>query len=129
MLTNGENSNTSDSHDSPKYLLSRAFLKITMISLVIQQTVHLRCEICKTNDKNADPIFSGCPFVRSFWDRIGWRPEGIAKVAELWKTQVPPHLHAKVAHPLILLCCWEIWRHRNDVVFRGLEVLNPALTG
>ena len=49
------------------------------------------------------------------------RPEGIAKVAEHWKTQVPPHVHEKVAHRLILLYCWEIWRHRNDVVFRGLE--------
>ena len=42
-----------------------------------------RCEICKMYDENAHHIFSGCPFVRSFWERIGWRSEGIAKVAEL----------------------------------------------
>jgi len=79
-----------------------------------------QCEVCKEADETADHIFSGCSFVRSFWERIGWRLEGIAKVTELWKTQVPQRVHKK-AHPLILLCCWEIWQHRNDVVFRGLE--------
>jgi hypothetical protein len=80
-----------------------------------------QCEVCKGEDETADHIFLGCTFVRNFWETIGWRPEGIAKVTELWKTQVPPRVHKKAAHPLILFCCWEIWQHRNDVVFRGLE--------
>lgn len=29
------------------------------------------CEICKGDDELADHIFSGCPFVRSFWEQIG----------------------------------------------------------
>lgn len=80
-----------------------------------------QCEICKEGDETVDHIFSGCPFVRHFWSQIGWQPDGIAKVTELWMTRVPPRVHNKVADSLILLCCWEIWRHRNDVVFRGLE--------
>ena len=30
---------------------------------------------------------------------------------------------------LILLCCWELWKHMNDVVFRGLAPnLNRIMT-
>jgi len=64
-----------------------------------------QCEVCKGEDETADHIFSGCTFVRNFWETIGWRPEVIAKVTELWKTQLPPRVHKKAAHPLIILCC------------------------
>jgi hypothetical protein len=87
------------------------------------------CEICKGDDESADHIFSGCPLVRSFWEWISWDPNGIAKVTELWETRVPPRVHKKVAHPLILLCCWEIWRHRKDVVFKGLVPSVECLVG
>jgi len=79
------------------------------------------CEICGQADETADHIFSECNFVRSFWSRIGWNPGYIAPVSELWLTQTPPRVHADTAHPTILLCCWEIWKHRNEVVFRGMQ--------
>jgi len=80
-----------------------------------------RCDVCEEEDETTGHIFSCCSFVHSFWERIGRRPKGIAKVTELWRTQVLPQIHKSVAHPLILLCCWEIWRHQNDIVFRQLE--------
>jgi hypothetical protein len=79
------------------------------------------CEIYGEEDASADHIFSGCSFVRAFWNAIGWDPEGIAPVTELWMTQAPTRVHEDIAHPIILLCCWEIWKHRNEVVFRGLQ--------
>jgi len=65
---------------------------------------------------------SGCNFVRSLWSRIGWVPEEITKTTELWQTRTPRRVHEcikSVAHPLILLYCWEIWKHRNKVIFRA----------
>ena len=54
-----------------------------------------QCEICKEGDETADHIFSGCSSIRGLWERIRWCPEGIAKVTELWETQVPPRVHKK----------------------------------
>ena len=81
-----------------------------------------RCEVCGQEDETADHIIiSGCSFVRGFWSRSGWAPEEIAKTTELWQTRPPTRMHQSVAHPLILLYCWEIWKHRNEVVFRHME--------
>ena len=66
------------------------------------------CEICHQGHETADHIFSGCSFTRGFWARIGWNPDDIAPVSELWLTQPPPRIHADIANPTILLCCWEI---------------------
>ncbi|XP_066324371.1 uncharacterized protein [Miscanthus floridulus] len=79
------------------------------------------CEICKAAEESADHIFSKCPFVQGYWTTIGWLPDNIAKVQELWNTQPhSPRIAKKVLHPLLLLLCWEIWKHMNDVVFRGM---------
>jgi len=85
---------------------------------ILQNSV---CEICREADESADHMFSVCNFVHDFWHRIGWNPDGIAPVTELWQTQAPLRIHEDVAQPIILLCCWEIWKHRNEVVFRSLE--------
>ena len=78
-----------------------------------------RCELCSLGDETADHIFSECSFVQSFWTHIGCPPSGIAKVSELWNTQPPPRIAKAVLNPLLLFC-WEIWKHRNEVVFRGM---------
>lgn len=70
------------------------------------------CDICGAAEESGDHIFSGCPFAKSFWRRIGWPPSSVAHVTELWKSSPPI--------PLILLYCWELWKHRHDVVFRSL---------
>ena len=77
-----------------------------------------RCELCGLADETADLIFSECNFIHTFWVHIGWSPAGIAKVSELWNTQLPPRISKVVLNPLLLLLCWEIWKHRNEVVFR-----------
>lgn len=76
-----------------------------------------RYELCGLVDKTA---VSECSFAQSFWDSIGWAPGGVAKVAELWNTQPPPRVAKAVLNPLLLLICWELWKHRNEVVFRGM---------
>jgi hypothetical protein len=36
-------------------------------------------------------------------------------------TKPPSSVHPSAAHSLILLYCWEIWKHRNEVIFRHME--------
>ncbi|XP_066358280.1 uncharacterized protein [Miscanthus floridulus] len=86
------------------------------------------CAICGEAVETADHIVLGCRFVHSFWTRIGWVPTDIAEVKQLWLSQAPPRIHKDVAHPFILLCCWEIWKHRNDVIFKGLPPSVDRLT-
>lgn len=66
----------------------------------------------------SDHIISGCPVVQSFWNTVGWQPGWIAPVTELWNMQLLPTVSKAVLHPLLLLFCWEIWKHHNEVVFR-----------
>jgi hypothetical protein len=42
-----------------------------------------------------------------------WSASGVAKVSELWNTQPPPRIAKAVLNPLLLLLCWEIWKHRK----------------
>jgi hypothetical protein len=86
------------------------------------------CEICKAAEETADHIFSAWTFAHSFWASIGWNPAGVAKVTEIWNTQTPPRIAKNVRHPLLLFLCWEVWKHRNDVVFRGLPPSIARLT-
>lgn len=60
-------------------------------------------------------------FVHLCCELIAWHSDAIAKVTELWKTSSRPQIPKAAAHTMILLCCWEIWKHRRDVVFRGLQ--------
>jgi hypothetical protein len=78
------------------------------------------CDICGAQEEDADHIVSRCPFARAFWRRIGWRLQDIAPVTQLWTTCTPSSTPRAAASPLILLYCWELWKHRHDVVFRHL---------
>lgn len=78
------------------------------------------CDVCGNDDETADHIISQCPFVKAFWRRIGWDPNGIAPVAELWKMTAPYAVPVVAKNSPILLFCWQLWKHRHDVVFRTL---------
>jgi hypothetical protein len=57
------------------------------------------CELCNGGSEDADHIVSGCPFARSFWDKIGWESNEIAKVDDvLWTTKT----RSKPPPPLLL---------------------------
>jgi hypothetical protein len=75
------------------------------------------CELCKSQDEDADHIITGCTFAQSFWRRIGWKPN---EVQRLWETRTPPRVPKEATPTFLLLCCWELWKHRHDVVFRGM---------
>ncbi|KAF8662892.1 hypothetical protein HU200_055474 [Digitaria exilis] len=46
---------------------------------------------------------------------------GSTTVKELWSLPRPPAVPEAHYSVFIFLCCWRIWKHRNEVVFRAEE--------
>ena len=69
---------------------------------ILQDAIY---DICGGAEETGDHIISGCPFAKSFWRCIGWHPNSIVPVTELWKSSPPPHLPPLAASPLIQLYC------------------------
>jgi len=66
-------------------------------------------------------IFS-CPFASEFWSAIGFVvPADAADVSHLDKLDRPAHIPSKHFSTLLLLCCWQLWKRRNGVIFRQEE--------
>ena len=41
------------------------------------------CELCNGGSEDVDHIISGCPFTKSFWEKIGWESSQVANVEAL----------------------------------------------
>ncbi|KAG2569425.1 hypothetical protein PVAP13_7NG391420 [Panicum virgatum] len=39
----------------------------------------------------------------------------------MWELPRPDHIPAPSYHTFLLLCAWQLWKHRHDVVFRNME--------
>jgi hypothetical protein len=79
------------------------------------------CEICSQHEapEDTDHIISGCPFSRDFWLSIGWEASELPVSGNLHNISPPTHIPSAALSTLLLLCCWMLWKHRNDVVFNG----------
>ncbi|CAN6202116.1 unnamed protein product [Urochloa humidicola] len=77
------------------------------------------CEICGREPEDAEHIISKCSFAHRFWGHLGWHSSEIPAPPLLW--QIKPQAGAPSAelHTFFLLCCWQLWKHRHDVVFRA----------
>jgi hypothetical protein len=83
------------------------------------------CELCGNAVETADHLIFHCPVSSQFWSHIGWAEQDVPQVADLWQMTRPAHIPAKHFSMMILLCCWQIWNHRHDVVFRHQQ---PSLS-
>jgi hypothetical protein len=106
--------------------------------LMVQDRIHSRvnlhkksivseatCALCLTAEETTDHIMSSCPFAASFWNHVGAGLIHIAPVRELWDSSLPTNITQRSSPTFLLLCCWELWKHRNAVVFNGMP---PSLS-
>jgi len=86
------------------------------------------CAICGQGSETADHLISGCSFAQVFWRQIGWQAENIAEVRCLWESTASVAMPRMALSSLLLLLCWELWKHRHDVVFRDIPPSHSRLT-
>jgi hypothetical protein len=84
------------------------------------------CPICDHPEETASHIVFACPFAVRFWDVIGCRFPPGADVRSLHELVTAAAVPLTTASTFVLLCCWNLWKHRNAVVFRDQR---PNLQG
>ncbi|GJN35428.1 hypothetical protein PR202_gb24205 [Eleusine coracana subsp. coracana] len=84
------------------------------------------CELCSTQVESSVHLIARCAFAAGFWRWIGVQI-GEEDVSALWRVHVPHSIPAAHSNAFLLLCCWRLWKHRHDVVFRLLPPSSARL--
>jgi hypothetical protein len=74
-----------------------------------------------------DHLFFGYGFARSFWSAIGQRFPDDARASDMYAYPGVPQVPSETSSTFTLLCCWNLWKHRNAVVFREQRPSLPLL--
>ena len=81
-------------------------------------------------------ILVGCVFSRITWDEaLSWcrlpiaPPDGQTELFEWWSTctLAAPSCFRKGFASLVIITAWAIWKHRNNIIFDGLQPSNGDL--
>jgi hypothetical protein len=81
------------------------------------------CEICSP-EEDCNHIMFCCSFASTVWATLDIDASACA-VSQLREVPRPQTIPRKHFDCFILLLCWHIWKHRNDVVF-GRAPLSTA---
>jgi hypothetical protein len=111
------------------WLLSQARIQTrdTLLRKNILVPAECGCPLCPATLETAEHLILGCPFARQFWLSTGATPHPGDTVRELHSLRPPPRVPARSSSSFILLCCWQLWKHRNGVVFNGEDPSLPNL--
>lgn len=85
------------------------------------------CELCNGAPEKAEHLLFSCPFSASFWGHLGFRIGSETPGTELLQVTRPQNVPAKHFDTFMLLCCWQLWKRRNGVVFRQEMLTQPQL--
>ena len=97
------------------------FRKRFRANLVIKHVVDdAECEVCRADDESPDHLILHCTIATQFWAKLGIRVHQ-ASVSQLWMLDKPPGVPAQHYSTFLLLCAWQIWKHRHEVAFRSQE--------
>jgi hypothetical protein len=108
--------------------------------LLIQERIHCRanlakknilddamCGLCGQSEEDCEHLIFRCPVASSFWAHLGWDMNQLPPIGNLWEIPRPDQIPLDLFSTFIMLCCWHIWNHRHDVVFRQLQPSLPRL--
>lgn len=77
------------------------------------------CVLCKNALETATHLLLECDFASLFWRSVGVviKPSDSAEC--LQAIDPPAQMPKAEFNTFILLCCWQIWKRRNNIIFRG----------
>ncbi|CAN6272320.1 unnamed protein product [Urochloa humidicola] len=78
------------------------------------------CALCHHPLEDCTHIIFECPFSAQVWSALSIDTAG-SHVSTLWTMRPPASLPTKHFSTLLLLLCWQLWKHRNSVVFDHME--------
>ena len=100
--------------------------------LLVQRRIHTRdvllrkcivaateagCPLCAAPLETEDHMLFACPFADAFWNKLGVDTDGV-RVCGLPHLAIAVGAVSESAVEFTLLCCWQLWKHRNAVVFQ-----------
>ncbi|TVU22848.1 hypothetical protein EJB05_32568, partial [Eragrostis curvula] len=108
--------------------------------LLVQGRIHCRsnllmknivdtatCELCQTTAETPEHLIFGCSCSQQFWRAIHVQVPDTLTTSRLWETPRPTSIPSRHYSTFLILCCWHIWKHRNEVVFRNAAPSIPNL--
>uniref|UniRef100_A0A0E0D6M1 Uncharacterized protein n=1 Tax=Oryza meridionalis TaxID=40149 RepID=A0A0E0D6M1_9ORYZ len=76
------------------------------------------CDLCSMAIETASHLCIHCPFAADFWGLLNIQIN-ISSTEHLAALLPPPQIPVKHYKVFYLLCFWNLWNHRHDVVFRN----------
>ena len=84
------------------------------------------CPFCDQVEEDISHLLIGCVLAREVWSsfltrwgKAEWIPEPGDRLVEWLSSKAARGKEAKDLCTAVILVCWCLWRHRNDVVFQG----------
>lgn len=77
------------------------------------------CSVCGATEETPDHIIFHCPIAVQFWSAIGLQANQNLQTKHLHCIQKLPNFPEDQYSAFITLCCWQLWKRRNGVVFRN----------
>lgn len=79
------------------------------------------CDLCHLTEETASHLCLHCPVSLQFWASLGITLN-ILSIASVSTLTPPSSIPTKHFWVFYLLCFWNLWIHRHDVVFRREEI-------
>jgi hypothetical protein len=74
------------------------------------------CDLCRIFPEMTEHLIFQCPFTASFWLHLG-SSIGHNSIGDLRSLGRPASLPIAHFDTFVLLCCWQLWKRRNGIVF------------
>lgn len=90
------------------------------------------CPLCGQEEESIDHLFIPCGFARQVWaaifqamDKPGWIPTMTDTLTGWCAAQNSNETRKRMLNAFRVLAMWEIWKHRNTIVFEGTSPSIP----
>ncbi|CAN6177571.1 unnamed protein product [Urochloa humidicola] len=96
--------------------------RIQCRSVLVRKNVldNAECALYHHPEETCDHIIFNCPFSSQVWSALATNTTS-CQVSTLWTIPRAAGLPRQHFHTFVLLICWQLWKHRNSVVFEAQE--------